>query len=373
MESTFDARLYDGRRAQPRAGKVLLRDNIVQFDDGTPPPLEWDVNAISSIERVADGLHLELRPTDGGPTMKLVVEGRDFESQLDQQRALFDLSASRGFAALMRRLGARVWLIIAIVIVVGGYFAYSTLLPHAHVLISKSTENALGDAIYEAFIDDWDTIEDEEFDELMATMVTELGDSGHDYDLRVTLIDEDQPNAFALPGGRIVVFAGLLRICPSPDALAGVLAHEIVHVEQRHGLKHMLRSLGLLYFAGCVVGGGVEEFATAETIGELSSGLLILKHSRDHELEADSIAVDKLQSAGRSPGGLAEFFQAMQGDETAQLTQHIPGWLSTHPLTADRIARVPAAAAAGDQSRPWLDDDAWELLRARIRRLSKNR
>ncbi len=215
-------------------------------------------------------------------------------------------------------------------------------------------------------VEGWELRDDAELNRLCAKMVAELQDPRAGFDVRVTVVREDSPNAFAAPGGRIVVFTGLLRLCSSPDVLAGVLAHEIAHVEQRHGLKHLLRSLGVVFFAGCFFGGGVEEFATAETLSELSSGLLILKHSRDHESAADRIAVEKLERAGRGTRGLLDFFAALE-----QEAPSMPGigWISTHPLSTDRIARVARWAGPVDlEPRPWLESDAWRALRARVLR-----
>jgi predicted Zn-dependent protease len=181
------------------------------------------------------------------------------------------------------------------------------------------------------------------------------------------VVDNEESNAFAAPGGRIVVFSGLLRHCPSADARAGVLAHEIVHVEQRHGLKHLLRSLGVFYFAGCFIGGGVEEFATAETIGELSSVFVLFKHSRDHEREADRIGVEKLQAAGRRATGLSEFFRAIASDRPGDSVPRRLAWISTHPMHSERIAEVERLARAHESAaRPWVDPDEWRTIVARV-------
>ena len=180
--------------------------------------------------------------------------------------------------------------------------------------------------------------------------------------MRVTLVDEDVPNAFALPGGRVIVFAGLLETCPDADALAGVLAHEIAHVEERHGLKHLFRTLGVLYFATGFVGGGIEELATVETIAELSSGLLILRHSREHEREADRLAIEKLAAAGRSATGLIEFLHTFESSLEEYTT-----WISTHPSSGERIERL--TRLAGDvraEPRPWLDEAQWNELCERL-------
>ena len=367
MQSSLSpARLFDGVRARPRLGTVHLLDDTLVFGDEDGNTVDWNVEKVHSIHRVADEVHVEIAAGEGTPPLKLVVDDPAFEEQLDEVRTRFAVSPGVGLGARMRRLGVKGWLIITAIVVPTTWAAYTIALPYAHVLISAEAEAELGEKVYQAVIDKWKVIEDAGFRDLCATMVAELKDPDAGFDVRVTVVDEDHPNAFAAPGGRIVIFSGLLRLCPSPDALAGVLAHEIAHVEERHGLKHLLRSLGVVFFAGCFIGGGVEEFATAETIAELSSGLLILKHSRDHEHEADRIAVDKLKRAGREATGLEQFFTAL-GKEMPSMTGM--GWVSTHPLTSDRIAEVSRLSGAEDpKARPWLDPEEWRALCLRIMR-----
>ncbi len=368
--SQHRALLYDGVSARPRPGSVDLLGDALAFRGESGVHLEWSLARVRSIDRVAGELHVEIATDDapagtGPPALKLVVEDSAFEARLDEARIRFDagLRVASGVAA--RRLGIRGWLVIAALVIPAAWLGVTVALPHAHVLISRDAEAALGEKLYGALAKDWQTIDDQDLADLANRMVAELTEPGAGFDVRVTFVRDETPNAFAAPGGRIVVFAGLIGVCPSADALAAVLAHEIVHVEQRHGLKHLLRTLGVIYFAGCAVGGGVEEFATAEAIAEMSSLLAVLKHSRDHEREADRLALHKLERAGRSTAGLHEFFRALQV-ELPKVAGSIPAWISTHPPTAERIELGRSHADAGPPARPWLEPDAWEELRARV-------
>ena len=371
MEPRFAARLFDGVRAAPSAGTVHLRNDALVFTGRDGPVTEWNVARVRSIHRVAGAVQVELDAGHAGPAQQLHVDDLAFEAALDETRGRFDAGLRVGTGAWFRRLGLAGWLTIAAVVVVVAWLALTTLLPHAHVLISREAEKALGDAVVDALAADWRVVEDARFAALAGGMVAELADPAAGFDVRVVLVDEPEPNAFAAPGGRIVVFAGLLDECGSADALAGVLAHEIAHVEQRHSLRQMIRTLGVLFFASSVVGGGVEELATAETVIEMSSLLVVLKHSRDHEREADRIAVGKLRRAGRSAAGLVEFFAGLHAE--SELERGL-AWISTHPTTAERITDLERLAGPPDPTaRPWLDDDAWQELRARVRRHAKPR
>ncbi|MDQ2642058.1 MAG: M48 family metallopeptidase [Pseudomonadota bacterium] len=134
-------------------------------------------------------------------------------------------------------------------------------------------------------------------------------------------------NAFALPGGIVVVHTGLIEATRSADELAGVLAHEVQHVELRHGLKGMLKQLGLRGFWAALTGDVAGTLA-----GEAAAHLTSLRFSRAAELQADAGGFDALVANGIDPQGMVDFFGTME--KAAGTTT--PPWLSTHPTSAER-------------------------------------
>ena len=160
--------------------------------------------------------------------------------------------------------------------------------------------------------------------------------AGSRYQYRWLVKNDDTVNAFAMPGGIIVVHTGLLRQAADPGELAGVLAHEVQHVEQRHSLRQMISSLGW----GALVG---------VTIGDISAVAAMLAHqagtlyfSRDMEEEADRLGLLALQRAQIRPDGMLRFFQKLDDkDKTAP-----PGWLSSHPQTTARAQQLRSLIAA---------------------------
>lgn len=144
-------------------------------------------------------------------------------------------------------------------------------------------------------------------------------------------------NAFAAPGGIIVVHSALLEQTANPDELAAVLAHEVQHVEQRHALKQMASSLGLAAVLGVTIGD--VSGAAAAIAQQLGSTYF----SRDKEEEADRLGFETLLRAGISPDGMVPFFRKLDraaGDIT------VPAWVSSHPATRERIAKLEALIAA---------------------------
>lgn len=129
-------------------------------------------------------------------------------------------------------------------------------------------------------------------------------------------------NAFALPGGVIVVHTGLIRATRRPEELAGVLAHEVQHVEQRHSLKAMIKETGLRGLWAAVSGdlGGTLAGQAALKLGSL-------RFSRDAEREADVRGFQALAKLDIDPQGMVDFFGTMHREASASP----PAWLSTHP------------------------------------------
>jgi len=172
------------------------------------------------------------------------------------------------------------------------------------------------------------------------------------YDIEIYVLDHPMVNAFALPGGSILIMRGLIEFAHSPDELSGVLAHEMGHVAERHSLQKLMEQLGIGFFFGVLLGDiGTGAVAVA---GET---LLLLSYSREFESEADDLGLARLAATGLNPRGLSDLFERLEGK-----SGQTPEWmhlLSTHPLDAARVAKF-GAAPAGDSS---LSPEAWQALR----------
>ncbi len=153
------------------------------------------------------------------------------------------------------------------------------------------------------------------------------------YPLRWHVVDDPQVNAFAVPGGHVVVFTGLLRDARSAEEVAGVLAHEVQHVLLRHSLRGLVRSLGWRAALAILFG----DTGPLSGVGELASRLGTLKFGRDQETAADVEGLALLHRAKIDPHGMAAFFDALAAREGGRIAL-----LSTHPVSAERAARLRA-------------------------------
>lgn len=214
-----------------------------------------------------------------------------------------------------------------------------------------------------------------------------VSDSPFEFKLRI--VDARFPNAFALPGGWIVVTDELIDEMESPDELAGVLAHEAAHVARRHVMAAQLREMGFSILLEFLIGGGS---GAGQEIARTGATLESLRHSRSAEAEADEYALAYLEAADLNPAALADFFDRMQvvfeeleeeveeaeaeAAEDADTTPRSQGqadraeaWLNsvlrTHPDTTQRARDARQAAASLTWSgAPALSETEWAALNA---------
>ncbi len=178
------------------------------------------------------------------------------------------------------------------------------------------------------------------------------------YPVEVHVLDHDMINAFALPGGRVVFFRGLIEQADSADEVAAVLAHELGHVARRDPARIALRSAGSVGVLGLLLG----DFAGGFVVLFLTERLIEATYSKEAEAAADIFAHEALAAAGIPPSALATMFRRLQAE--AGDAQGFLAHFASHPTLGDRIARAEAAGAAMTGAlRPALGEDAWRALR----------
>lgn len=162
------------------------------------------------------------------------------------------------------------------------------------------------------------------------------------------VFDSDEVNAFALPGGKVGVYTGLLKLASSDDELATVIGHEIAHVTSRHGAERMTQGLGATAvgtLGSLVLGGSEMEPGTRQAVMAaygIGATLGMNYYSRSHELEADTIGLRFAASAGYDPRAAAQFWRKMQ--TASERSAKPPEFMSTHPSDERRIANLEALA-----------------------------
>ena len=172
-------------------------------------------------------------------------------------------------------------------------------------------------------------------------------------------------NAFALPGGQVMMFHGLVKAARSPEEVAGVLAHEMAHQIQRHPMRGLVRSMGLRMISGTVMGGFSMTIASGTRVGET---LFSLSYNREDELEADRVGVELLNNADIRGDGLIDFFMRYQGGTAMTVSrakkgestqEHLMTFLSTHPPGQERLTTIRSMVRG---KRDALTTEQWKAL-----------
>jgi predicted Zn-dependent protease len=180
---------------------------------------------------------------------------------------------------------------------------------------------------------------------------------------RFAVVDLDEPNAFALPGGWVYVSRGILELANSEDELANVIAHEVVHVAARHHAQRHARQtgVGILALPGLLAGALIPGVGGLVAAPFAAAGAGVLAgYSRDQERESDRIGQQMAAQAGYDPAALGSFLASLERDTTLRVKEpQTPSWLDTHPSTGSRaedsakhaegLAFSPQPAVAGSR------------------------
>ncbi|MGL5166095.1 MAG: M48 family metallopeptidase [Afipia sp.] len=179
--------------------------------------------------------------------------------------------------------------------------------------------------------------------------------AGLDTSVQSTVLASEIPNAFALPGGKVYLFKGLLTKAENADEIAGVLAHEMGHVKHRDSMRNLIYNGGTSFLIGLLFG----DITGSSALIFASRSLVTASYSRETEQNADKVAIDVMHGLGRSPRPMGELMfrvTGKQGDKSLSI-------LSSHPLTEDRLALMSKEDRPPSKE-PLLSPDEWQSLKA---------
>lgn len=170
----------------------------------------------------------------------------------------------------------------------------------------------------------------------MGQKIVDVQNDRPDLAFTFTVIDNDTMiNAFAIPGGHVFVYTGLLKAARSGAEVAGVMAHEIGHITMRHGARQLMKASAVDVVNQVLFG---DSSSVAKAVAQICENLLFLKFSRDDEYQADSCAVAYTVGAGYNPYGMKYFFQTLMAKYGGGMGSFEV--ISTHPNTQERIDEV---------------------------------
>lgn len=358
----------DGRNATRYPITIQLTPTALHIlkVDGTT--IHWPYSEITQTQGAYEGEQVRLEY--GAPLPQtVIVEESAF--LIEMQRA----AASRVthlHNPQQRSLRARLTILagVALLGVTAGFYVWGIpglakfLAPH----IPVSWEEQLGTSVLEQLAPLANRCVDQNRLHALEKIVTKLSRAMLDspYHIHLTVLDRSVMNAFALPGGHVVVFRGLLEATETPEQFAGVLAHELQHIHKQHSTRAFLEQASSSLLIAAVSG----DFTGALVYGIEGARVLgMLRYSRSHEDEADREALLLLQTIGIDPAEMIAFYRIMEAQHPHDSV--VPSYLSTHPSTDDRIAKLTRLAGVPPpHSVKFFSQEEWKDLRSLCRGLS---
>lgn len=360
--SSFRGAYTDGRTGQRQEITAHLGGSgLTILDDRNQFVAEWPYDPLRLVEEVYAGQPVRLKEGRKG-TARLTFVDHTVLDALGPKARHLKRRDLRHHNSLRR---AAVWMAALVVTVVGFIYGLPLAAEPVASVIPLKWEEALGRAVRDQattmFAGKAKTCTSSvEGTAAMNRLVTRLaGTVKTRYRFRVVVVDHELVNAFATPGGYIIVFRGLIDKTPTPEGLAGVMAHEMGHVVERHGTEAVVRAIGMGIVLGALFG-DTSSIGGAAT--DLATNLMTKSHGRDAEREADVIGVRMLNRADIRGAGFADFF-----DRIAKMQRPSSGlssYLSTHPSSTDRARKVRAMATGRG---PAMSAADWQAIKAMCR------
>ena len=237
-------------------------------------------------------------------------------------------------------------------------------------LLDQQKEKLIGEKVYREVHRQMPTIQDawleDQFLQVFSGILsqTQLGQP-----IGLVIIKDPQINAFAVPGGLFALNTGLITSAKNLDEIAGVMAHEIAHVAQRHYSRSQeaFKGQGLLALAGISVGAAIASQADSEVGSAVMLGTQAalmdkqLSYSRNQEREADRIGMQFMYAAGYNPQSMADYFETMH--RATSRVSFLPDFWLTHPLTTERMSEARLRANQLPQVRSKIYDLDFDILK----------
>lgn len=352
---------FDGVRALARRAEVTLDDSALRIDLPGTPPVAWPLGDLRSVPDQA-GKDSVVVTSCRTPLARLYIDDSGLAARL--RAAAPNLKRRPPVRGARRIIGWAAAAVASVALII--FVLVPRLADQLAQYLPPDGEKALGDATLEQIRNALDQtgLEGVPFcdrpDGLAALdrMQARLADGvALPYPLTVSVLDHPMINAFALPGGHIVFFRGLIEAAEAPDEVAAVFAHELGHVAARDPARIALRSAGSIGVLGLLLG----DFAGGAAVLFLAERLIRADYTQAAEAAADSFAHARLRAVGLPPHALADMFERLREEygETPGIVSHF----AAHPSLGDRIAAARSAGRGQGDTSPALTGRQWAALR----------
>ncbi len=354
MPAIFPSTLYRNQAKAKTLVTVFLAADGIHIQSETENLL-WLPSELQSARRFDDGsvilqngeLFLEVPDPDFGTALQ-----RDYAQLRLFHRSFFDKIGVTGCLVAI--------LLVAAPLLALYFWVVPSVAERAAGEVSPDTERQIGDSWYQNLITAYHV------DTAQTSLAQQFYDGlgyGGIYPMKITVVHEPVVNAFALPGGHIVVFDSIIGLMDAPEQFAGLLAHEASHVQLHHSTRAIFRELANEMFLSLLLG---NTYRLSGIVARNSRALAGLSYSRSLELEADEEGLQLMRDSNIPMHGMPDLFRKMQASESN--TAAVPTFLSTHPGLKERVMEAEkqiASAGTRTDSIPAGLQNIWRALKRR--------
>lgn len=352
---------FDGETARDHAVTVRRVGSTLEFlGEGTPLTI-WSIGGLHPIDPPTDGQPFRVTH-DGKPGARLIVRDKSFIDDLVAQNSR--LRGGYSWRHVGQVLG---WTAGGLAAAAGVVYLTMSFLPqHVAPFLPKEWRDRTGTQVISSIVAGAKRCEGPGSQAAVTQMISALAEGGKELPpISVEIYDMDLVNAFAAPGGRIILTKGLINEASTPDEVTGVLAHELGHVFHLHPEAQLIRLSGLQIVISAFSGGSGSDILTN------GAGLAaLLRYTRSAEAEADGFARDVMQASSVNPLGLKTFFEKLiklegggkKAEASNSALDRLGNVFSTHPGTEQRIGEIKPLAD-GKTPIVVMTDVQWQALR----------
>jgi predicted Zn-dependent protease len=354
----MEAIYYDGKTSQPYDAQVSVLGNFmtISYENGQ---VAWSIMQIDYSSFTGKGKTMLKYGEFPHQYLEFPIDSPLFsilENYLPKRREGFWAFANELAGAGV--LGALITIAIFVSIAGSVYFL---LLPkiaeYAASQIPIEAEVELGKQFYDSFVGGME-IDKERTKELQA--FAKKMDFQTEYPLKFTVVKDKQVNAFALPGGNIVVFDAILAKMKTPEELAALLSHEVTHVKDRHSLKGLARGLAGSMVVSVLIG---DMNAIGNLLVSQASNIYELGFTRDMEKEADLEGLEIMYRNNLDPKGMINLMERLHEEEKKYGVDKMPAYLNSHPLTKERIDYISKESKGHSGKKNVELEEIWEKIK----------
>jgi len=356
----LEAIYFDGKSSKPIPSTVTLIDNGFSISDGENRII-WDASLVQ-IETLSSKDQLLLTYGEW-PQQRLKIKG----DQVDEVRQHLNSGLIGQSYQKVSKINPIPLVLISLAILATVIYLYvyhisPAVADRAVVLIPKNVEQSLGDQTTNTTFRFTDI--DSSKSVLLNKFYQECGFES-EYDIRMHYSNEGIVNAFAVPGGGIFIYEGLVKKMDSWEELAALMSHELAHVNQRHSMKQLARSVSSYLIISVLTG---DVAGLTGLILENAQSLHQMSNSRVMESEADEYGLKYLNAQQINPQGIIDLFNTLL-DESKGMEDDLSKFrfLLSHPLTSDRIAAINKQIEKNPPTSDYRESEKLEELWDQIR------